>query len=124
MLLLGFVGGTGYANHASKEEQIRIAENVLSSQGAGAWPVCGQYLTAAESEPEPEPLPELAPLPDTLPAAPDGSRAVFEQVERAAGDLAAQYGWDVPVVLLNGRQHSFHRVDRDRLSKALDALGA
>ncbi|MFP3397228.1 glutaredoxin family protein [Brevibacterium sp. H602] len=39
-------------------------------------------------------------------------------------DLAAQYGWDVPVVLLNGRQHSFHRVDRDRLSKALDALGA
>lgn len=85
-------GGTGYANHASKEEQIRIAENVLSSQGAGAWPVCGQYLTAAESEPEPEPLPELAPLPDTLPAAPDGSRVVFEQVERAAGDLAAQYG--------------------------------
>lgn len=39
-------------------------------------------------------------------------------------DLAAQYGWDVPVVLLNGRQHSFHRVDRDRLSRALDALGA
>ena len=39
-------------------------------------------------------------------------------------DLAAQYGWDVPVVFLNGRQHSFHRVDRDRLSTALDALGA
>ena len=39
-------------------------------------------------------------------------------------DLAAQYGWDVPVVLLNGRQHSFHRVDEKRLSKALDALGA
>ena len=39
-------------------------------------------------------------------------------------DLAAQYGWDVPVVLLNGRQHSFHRVDRDRLSQALASLGA
>lgn len=39
-------------------------------------------------------------------------------------DLAARYGWDVPVVLLNGRQHSFHRVDKDRLSKTLDALGA
>lgn len=39
-------------------------------------------------------------------------------------DLSGQYGWDVPVVLLNGRQHSFHRVDTDRLSKALAALGA
>ena len=39
-------------------------------------------------------------------------------------DLAAQYGWEVPVVLLNGRQHSFHRVDRDRLSQALASLGA
>lgn len=39
-------------------------------------------------------------------------------------DLAAQYGWDVPVVLLNGRQHSFHRVEKDRLSKAISALGA
>ena len=39
-------------------------------------------------------------------------------------DLSAQYGWDVPVVLLNGRQHSFHRVDEQRLSRALDALDA
>lgn len=39
-------------------------------------------------------------------------------------DLSGQFGWDVPVVLLNGRQHSFHRVDTDRLSQALEALGA
>ncbi|SDR87374.1 Glutaredoxin-like domain [Brevibacterium sandarakinum] len=39
-------------------------------------------------------------------------------------DLSGQYGWDVPVVLLDGRQHSFHRVDANRLSKALVALGA
>ncbi len=38
--------------------------------------------------------------------------------------LADQYGWDIPVVLLNGRQHSFHRVEPDRLSRALEALGA
>ncbi|MDJ0111379.1 transglycosylase family protein, partial [Rhodococcus erythropolis] len=25
-------------------EQVRVAENVLAGQGAGAWPVCGQYL--------------------------------------------------------------------------------
>ena len=34
-------GGSGSANGASREEQIRVAENVLHSQGIGAWPVCG-----------------------------------------------------------------------------------
>ncbi|GAA4473971.1 hypothetical protein GCM10023094_08730 [Rhodococcus olei] len=37
-------GGSGSASHASKAEQIRVAENVLAGQGAGAWPVCGKYL--------------------------------------------------------------------------------
>ena len=37
-------GGTGSAANASREEQIRIAENVLVTQGAGAWPTCGAYL--------------------------------------------------------------------------------
>jgi resuscitation-promoting factor RpfE len=35
-------GGAGSANGASREEQIRVAENVLHSQGIGAWPVCGR----------------------------------------------------------------------------------
>jgi len=34
-------GGSGMPHHASREEQIRVAENVLNSQGIGAWPVCG-----------------------------------------------------------------------------------
>jgi hypothetical protein len=34
-------GGAGTASGASREEQIRVAENVLHSQGIGAWPVCG-----------------------------------------------------------------------------------
>jgi hypothetical protein len=42
-------GGTGSPNYASKAEQIRVAENVLHSQGVGAWPVCGQYLTEGTS---------------------------------------------------------------------------
>ena len=37
-------GGTGSASNASRAEQIRVAENVLATQGPGAWPVCGQYL--------------------------------------------------------------------------------
>ncbi|BBX72857.1 transglycosylase family protein [Mycobacterium shinjukuense] len=35
-------GGSGSAANASREEQIRVAENVLRSQGIGAWPVCGR----------------------------------------------------------------------------------
>ncbi|MGC2652670.1 MAG: transglycosylase family protein, partial [Mycobacterium sp.] len=35
-------GGSGPANGASRDEQIRVAENVLHTQGIGAWPVCGR----------------------------------------------------------------------------------
>jgi resuscitation-promoting factor RpfE len=34
-------GGSGSPHAASREEQIRVAENVLQTQGIGAWPVCG-----------------------------------------------------------------------------------
>jgi resuscitation-promoting factor RpfE len=35
-------GGSGSPNGASRDEQIRVAENVLHTQGIGAWPVCGR----------------------------------------------------------------------------------
>ena len=34
-------GGTGMPHNASRAEQIRVAENVLQTQGIGAWPTCG-----------------------------------------------------------------------------------
>lgn len=34
-------GGAGMPENASREEQIRVAENTLRTQGIGAWPVCG-----------------------------------------------------------------------------------
>ena len=34
-------GGAGSPAYASREEQIRVAENVLRSQGVKAWPKCG-----------------------------------------------------------------------------------
>jgi Transglycosylase-like domain len=34
-------GGSGSPAAASREEQIRVARNVLATQGLGAWPVCG-----------------------------------------------------------------------------------
>ncbi len=57
-------GGSGSPANASKAEQIRVAENVLATQGVGAWPHCGRYLTtAAAPEPTPEPAPAPAPTP-------------------------------------------------------------
>lgn len=35
-------GGSGSPHNASREEQIRVANNVLKTQGIGAWPVCGK----------------------------------------------------------------------------------
>ena len=34
-------GGVGAPAAASRDEQIRVARNVLHTQGIGAWPVCG-----------------------------------------------------------------------------------
>jgi resuscitation-promoting factor RpfC len=36
-------GGFGSPSTASRDEQIRVAENVLRTQGLGAWPRCGGY---------------------------------------------------------------------------------
>ncbi len=35
-------GGVGMPQHASREQQIAVANNVLRTQGIGAWPVCGK----------------------------------------------------------------------------------
>lgn len=38
------VGGSGYPNDASRDEQIARAEMVLARQGWGAWPACSSKL--------------------------------------------------------------------------------
>ena len=35
-------GCSGSPHSASRSDQIRVAENVLHSQGVGAWPSCGR----------------------------------------------------------------------------------
>lgn len=42
-------GGVGSPSSASRDEQIRVARNVLQTQGLGAWPVCGGPLAWASS---------------------------------------------------------------------------
>lgn len=81
-------GGSGIASNASKAEQIRVAENVLASQGVGAWPTCGKYLTAGSSTAASAPAP-AAPAPAApAPAAPAPVQSIVEQ----GASLADQYG--------------------------------
>ena len=42
-------GGIGSPATASRADQIRVAENVLRSQGLGAWPKCGTYAGSPAS---------------------------------------------------------------------------
>ncbi|WP_330249899.1 transglycosylase family protein [Nocardia sp. NBC_00565] len=90
-------GGAGSANHASKEEQIRVAENVLATQGAGAWPVCGQYLRAGESEPSPAVVePEPAAPAQAAPAPTTNVDTAIERAKAAGFELAKQNGLEGP----------------------------
>lgn len=70
-------GGDKYApeaNQATKGQQIEIAQNVLQTQGPGAWPVCSQKaglttsngMTGGSSAPAP--TQESAPAPAPAPA--------------------------------------------------------
>jgi len=64
-------GGTGEAWQASREEQISVAENVLQSQGIGAWPVCGKGKGGGHSAPVKKTTKPVKKAPKTTaPAAP------------------------------------------------------
>ncbi|WP_019930842.1 transglycosylase family protein [Nocardia sp. BMG111209] len=84
-------GGSGVASEASKDEQVRVAENVLASQGAGAWPVCGKYLRWGPTSQEP--IVETAPAPEPVaPQAPNERQALIEQARTTGDQLANQFG--------------------------------
>jgi LysM repeat protein len=62
------------ANHASREQQIVVAERVLAGQGWGAWPVCsrkaGATGEAVTLRGVPKPQAAAAPKPAATPSAP------------------------------------------------------
>ena len=64
-------GGTGAAHHASREEQIVVAERVLAKQGWGAWPACSRKLGLRGT---PEPIAKKAKK------APDATQSIAEKV--------------------------------------------
>ncbi|QHE71980.1 transglycosylase family protein [Rhodococcus sp. WAY2] len=90
-------GGTGTASNASKAEQIRVAENVLQTQGPGAWPTCGQYLTTGGGDvaeaPAPAPAPEPTPAPAPVTEVPAPAQPIAQQGIDTARQLAEQNGF-------------------------------
>ncbi|TSD96617.1 transglycosylase family protein [Skermania sp. ID1734] len=106
-------GGGQYAataNQATREQQIAVAENVLASQGWGAWPSCssslglssGPTLRTAPTGPSEQqqhwtPAP-VAPKSQSVQA--DGSDQVFQSVDRSIAKVEQQGGVQVPDQLM------------------------
>jgi resuscitation-promoting factor RpfA len=66
-------GGRGLAHHASREEQITVAERVLAKQGWGAWPACSRKLG-------------LRGTPPPLRTAPQATPSTSEETVESGGD--------------------------------------
>ena len=107
-------GGSGMPHQASREEQIRVAENVLRSQGIGAWPSCGPKglngaAAPARTAPAPAqprqvapkqtaPVQKAAPAPVTvaLPSTnPNGDYEIKagDTLSKIAEELKVEGGW-------------------------------
>ncbi|MEU2628375.1 transglycosylase family protein [Kitasatospora sp. NPDC007106] len=67
---LGYGGSqyAQYANRATKQQQILIAEKVLASQGEGAWPHCGPLAGLGGDHADPYPATTSYPTPSSLPS--------------------------------------------------------
>ncbi|MET0133358.1 MAG: transglycosylase family protein [Kibdelosporangium sp.] len=105
-------GGSGSANNASREEQIRVAENVLKSQGIGAWPTCGKRggstggatvkkvtpkITKKATAPKPAKAtaPKAAPTQSVAPQQGTGDYVIKsgDTLSKIADQLNVQGGW-------------------------------
>ncbi|SDG47643.1 Transglycosylase-like domain-containing protein [Lentzea fradiae] len=101
-------GGTGRADQASREEQIRVAENVLRTQGIGAWPTCGGRSATVKTTPQTHqqytPRAAVAAVP-VVPVAPSSTSNPDGDYEIKAGDtltgiaeqLKIEGGWQALV---------------------------
>ncbi|MFI8351520.1 transglycosylase family protein [Streptomyces sp. NPDC085596] len=87
-------GGTQYAataDKAGKEQQITVAEKVLSAQGKGAWPVCGTGLSSTPYSGSAAPA---SPAPATESKTEDKAAAVTS--DRAADEQTASRSTERP----------------------------
>lgn len=82
------------ADHATREQQIRVAERVLAAQGPGAWPVCGPRAGLARGQAAPQLQRQAAPAaPRSAPAAPSPARAAVAVAYAISKISTASYLW-------------------------------
>jgi LysM repeat protein len=110
-------GGSGSAHNASRGEQIRVAENVLRSQGIKAWPHCGpkglgggsapakssapakkaapKKAAPKKAAPKKGPAPKAAPMQQAAPHTATGGYVVKagDTLSKIADQLNVQGGW-------------------------------
>nr|WP_133999261.1 transglycosylase family protein [Streptomyces sp. 846.5] len=70
-------GGRAYAarpDQATKRQQIRVAEKILSWQGWEAWPSCARELGLLKPTPGPSPTPQPTPRPTPKPGPTPGPK--------------------------------------------------
>ncbi|SMC81907.1 transglycosylase family protein [Lentzea albidocapillata] len=99
-------GGSGHAHQASREEQIRVAENVLRTQGLGAWGVCGRRATGGEQPARKGQVPagrkaasRVVPLAAPSTSNPDGDYTIKsgDTLSGIAAELRVDGGWQALV---------------------------
>jgi resuscitation-promoting factor RpfA len=90
-------GGTGLAHHASREQQIAVAERVLAKQGWGAWPACSRKLglrgspspSAVKAAPQARPSTSAA----SVPSGGSVTVAAGDTLSRIAAAHGVRGGW-------------------------------
>jgi len=93
-------GGDGLAHHASREEQIVVAERVLAAQGWGAWPACSRKLGLRGTTP-----PKFKPAPQATAATPKkvtstgGGGSVTVVAGDTLGKIAKAHGTTVAALV-------------------------
>ncbi|MEU7529919.1 transglycosylase family protein [Saccharothrix sp. NPDC042600] len=105
-------GGQGMPHEASREEQIRVAENVLQTQGINAWPVCGPKGLGGAAAPAPK---RTTPAP----AQPRKQTAPVQQQQTAPVQQAAPVTVALPSTNPNG---DYEIKPGDSLSKIAEEL--
>jgi hypothetical protein len=85
-------GGTGVAHHASREQQIVVAERVLAKQGWGAWPACSRKLGLHGTPPKIRTAPQASPSAPTRVTSTEGGRTVSVQRGDTLAKIAAANG--------------------------------
>jgi LysM repeat protein len=95
-------GGSGNPASASREEQIRVAENVLKGQGIGAWPVCGKKAgasgkpaskkAATNKAATKKPTTKVAQKKSVQPAAPQAEEPRTQPASQTGGDYVVRSG--------------------------------